>query len=113
MIENQMANLTAGTDQMSNLILPQLVRKPHAIRAYPLEDFEKRPDATATDGRKASGTAELSLRIELGRTQIGIDDSRSNRIVQLTIYSFLRFVRIVKLAFFSIVELRFFCVFQS
>jgi len=80
MIENQMANLSAGTEQMSNLILPQIVHKPHAIRTYPLEDFEDRPAAAATDGRKAFGTAELSLRIELGRTQIGIDDSRTLRI---------------------------------
>jgi flagellar motor switch protein FliN/FliY len=80
MIQNQMANLQAGTGQMSNLVLPQMVHKPHAIRTYPLEDFDDRPAAAVADGRNASRTAELSLRIELGRTQISIDDSRTLRI---------------------------------
>ena len=80
MIQNQMANLQAGTGQMSNLVLPQMVHKPNAIRAYPLEDFDDRPAVAVADGRNASRTAELSLRIELGRTQISIDDSHTLRI---------------------------------
>jgi flagellar motor switch protein FliN len=80
MIQNQMANLQAGTGQMPNLVLPQTVRKPHAVRAYPLEDFDDLPATAESDGRKVSGAAELSLRIELGRTQIGIDDSRTLRV---------------------------------
>jgi flagellar motor switch protein FliN len=80
MIENQMANLTAGTGQMPDLILPHMVRRPHAIRSYPLEDFEESPDSESPGGRRISNKTELSLRIELGRTQIGMDDSRTLRI---------------------------------
>jgi flagellar motor switch protein FliN len=80
MIENQMASLTAGMGQMANFALPQAVPRPHSIRAYPLEDFEERPAADAADGRNAGAAADLSLRIELGRTQIALDESRTLKV---------------------------------
>lgn len=75
MIENQMANLLAGTGQTSHVPLPRTIQKSHAIRAYPLTIFDER-----SAGEEHSDTDELTLRIELGQAQISIDDSRSLRI---------------------------------
>jgi flagellar motor switch protein FliN len=76
MIDNSMAGFSPGTEQMAHVVLPPKTGRPHGMKNYPLEDFGHHSAFAGQGGRNAPRTAQLDLRIELGRARIRIDESR-------------------------------------
>jgi flagellar motor switch protein FliN/FliY len=80
MTDSQSVNLLTEAEQVLSAVLPPACGGlPRAAGAFPLEDFGHRTPPAPAHPSHASGSGQLDLRIELGRTRMRPGEVRKLR----------------------------------